>query len=66
MVILYEINKKFTNKTKYKKFFSNRVITKWNGLPAGIITSDSINNFKNRLDKYHKDIMYKVDINYFD
>ena len=66
MVVLYKINKKFTNKTKYKKFFSNRVITKWNGLPAGIITLDSINNFKNRLDIYHKDIMYKVDINYFD
>ena len=35
-----------------KFFYSNRVISCWNNLPDYIITAESINSFKNRLDNY--------------
>ena len=61
----YKINKQFTNTTKFKKFFSNRVVNKWNNLPYEIVQSKTINEFKNRFDLLNKDIMYKIDINYY-
>ena len=44
------------NKTEYinqnaKNFFSNKVITTWNTLPNIVVKSESLNVFKNRLDK---------------
>ena len=59
----YKINKQFTNTTK--KFFSNRVVNKWNSLPHEIVQLKTINEFKNRFDLLNKDIMYKIDINYY-
>ena len=35
-----------------KYFFSNRVVSLWNGLPISVVTSKTVNAFKNRLDKY--------------
>ena len=61
----YKINKQFTNTTKFKNFFSNRVVNKWNSLPYEIVQSKTINEFKNRFDLLNKDIMYKIDINYY-
>ena len=63
---IYKINKEYTNKTKYKKFFSNRVVNRWNSLPSDIVTAKNINDFKNKLDNFNRGIMYKVDIHYFD
>ena len=60
----FKINKQFTNTTKYKKFFSNRTITKWNNLPSKVIEAKTLNDFKNKLDYHNKEIMYKVDIDY--
>lgn len=34
-----------------KRFFSQRVIDVWNKLPSEVVESDSVNSFKNRLDK---------------
>ena len=34
-----------------KSFFSNRVVTEWNGLSAHIVEADTVTTFKNRLDK---------------
>ena len=40
-------------KTKSRKwFFDIRIIKTWNGLPAKVVCSESINQFKNRLDKH--------------
>merc|ERR1712200_363117 len=55
----------YTNNTKFKKFFSNRVVNKGNSLPCEIVQSKTINEFKNRFDLLNKDIMYKIDINYY-
>ena len=62
----YKIIKKFTNKTKYQKFFTNRVVNKWNNLPPDIVNSKSINEFKNKFDTLNKDIQFSININYFD
>ena len=35
--------------------FSLRVANIWNGLPTSVVTADSINTFKNRLDRYWAD-----------
>ena len=45
------------NKKKYinqntKTFFSNKIVTTWNTLPNIVVKSESLNVFKNRLDKW--------------
>jgi len=35
-----------------KYYFSNRVIQTWNSLPDSVVESNSINSFKNNLDKF--------------
>jgi len=35
-----------------KYFFSQRVVNTWNSLPQTVIDADSVNSFKNRLDKF--------------
>ena len=37
-----------------KYFFSNCIINIWNSLPDSIVMVDTVNQFKNRLDKYWK------------
>ena len=45
------IGKRFIiNEAKY--FFFNRVVNIWNGLPSNVVTSSTIETFKNHLDKY--------------
>ena len=60
----YKINKHATNKSKFQKFFSNRVINKWNGLPQEVVDAKTINEFKNKFDSHYKDLMY-IDLNYY-
>jgi hypothetical protein len=36
------------------RFFTNRVIHKWNELPRYVVESNSINEFKNGLDRYYR------------
>ncbi|XP_076445523.1 uncharacterized protein LOC143283234 [Babylonia areolata] len=33
-------------------YFSNRVVTQWNGLPDSVVLAPSVNAFKSRLDKH--------------
>jgi hypothetical protein len=37
---------------KRKVFFSHRVVQQWNSLPQQVVTSVSINSFKNSFDKF--------------
>ena len=34
------------------KFFSQRVVNSWNALPADVVEAETVNSFKNRLDKF--------------
>jgi ribonuclease P/MRP protein subunit RPP40 len=49
-----------------KYYFTNRIIPIWNSLPDSVVTAESVNSFKNRLDKFwvRQDIVYdyKADI----
>jgi ribonucleases P/MRP protein subunit RPP40 len=49
-----KLTKKRSNGDTRKHFFSQRVINSWNGLPQEVIDADTINCFKNRLDKFDK------------
>ena len=55
-------------RTQLRKYsFAMRVVKYWNSLPEKIVTSKTLNTFKNRLDKYweDQDLVYedfKVDI----
>ena len=45
--------KKFRSKHHARaSFFSNRVVSRWNGLPENVVSATSTNEFKNRLDQY--------------
>ena len=44
-----------------KHFFSNRIIDVWNSLPNDIVSADSTNIFKNRLDKFWCNQDFKFD-----
>lgn len=37
-----------------KHFFSQRVVNNWNSLPSYVVEAESVNSFKNRIDKYYK------------
>ena len=46
-----------------RKFnFTNRVIPVWNSLPNHVVSADTINTFKNRLDKFWSDqeVLYEI------
>ena len=49
-----------SRKVSRQRFFSVRVVNSWNHLPENIVTAESINIFKNRLDQYWKEKMYKT------
>ena len=38
-----------------KFFFSNRVVDEWNSLPENVVTSMSVDQFKERIDKHYLD-----------
>ena len=59
-----------TERCKYdlrKYSFSSRVVHLWNSLPDGVVDAESVNSFKNALDKYWANVEvfynYKAEIN---
>ena len=40
--------------------FSTRVVNDWNSLPASVVSAQSINQFKARLDKHWASLMYDI------
>jgi len=57
LLLLYDLR-------KYS--FTVRIVNLWNSLPENVISADSVNTFKNRLDKFWSDqelvYDYKADI----
>ena len=41
--------------------FSQRIVNDWNGLTQHVVSAPSINEFKNRLDKFWNDIKYETE-----
>jgi ribonucleases P/MRP protein subunit RPP40 len=46
--------KKFCKGDHRKYFFSQRVVNIWNGLPHDVVAADTVNCFKNRLDRFNR------------
>jgi len=48
-----------TSKISRQKFFSQSVIDEWNQLPENVISADSVESFKKRLDNHMKSMRDK-------
>ena len=60
----YKIYKEHATKLPRIKTFSNRIVNVWNELPAEIVEADSINSFKNKLDKHWIEKVYETPFYY--
>ena len=47
----YKISKNLFNNTQLQNNFQNRVIDCWNNLSDNVVSTKSVNSFKNHLDK---------------
>jgi len=54
----FKLSKIRCNTTQRQKFFAPRIVNLWNSLTEDIVTSPTINTFKNRLDKFWKEKRY--------
>jgi hypothetical protein len=53
-----------TNTTKFQHFFTNRVTNTWNSLPSHVVSAETINQFKNSLDKHFSKVIYDLRMSY--
>ena len=54
----YKITKRSCKSKSYAHFFTNRIINQWNSLPKNVVMAETINSFKNLLDKHWSNYMY--------
>ena len=47
----FKLSKRQCRGERRRNFFTQRVVNHWNKLPQEVVDADSINSFKNRLDK---------------
>lgn len=57
----FKMQARYTHYRLRGHFFSNRVIEVWNSLPNDVVSADSTNIFKNRLDKFWFNQEFKFD-----
>ena len=60
----YKLYKRHSNRDVRKYFFSQRVVNQWNSLSTFVVTAQTVNEFKNRFDKFwstREEIMYNQD-----
>ena len=55
-----KVKKKKATKNITLNVFSNRVVNDWNNLPREVIAVNSTNAFKNLLDKFWMNDMFKI------
>ena len=58
----FKLTKPRVNTKKYQDFFTNRVIDSWNKLPETIVSAESLNVFKNRIDRHFSKHIYATRI----
>ena len=58
----FKLTKFITKKRQYQHFFTNRIVNKWNSLSQEIVSSETINTFKNNIDREFKDLMYTTNL----
>ena len=56
----YKIVKITTDTSAYQHFFTNRVVNCWNSLPCQVVSVDTLNAFKNALDRHFSAFIYDV------
>ena len=56
----YKITKTTSRSSAHAHFFANRIINNWNSLPNNVVNAETINSFKNRLDKHWSEYQYKT------
>ncbi len=54
----YKLKKRYCRTSTRKHFFSFRVVDSWNSLPESVVSSPTLNTFKNRLDKLWKQFKF--------
>ena len=62
LILSNSINVVSIHTTKFQNFFTNRVINTWNALPRLVVTANSLNTFKNRLDLHYHDYKFATNI----
>ena len=55
--------KKRTNHNPFQNFFTNRIINTWNALPNDVVNAITVNSFKNKIDAYFRNYIYRTDLN---
>ena len=58
----YNLLKPRVETTLRQNFFTQRVIERWNALPADVVEAPSLNAFKNRFDAVMSSYMYSVEV----
>ena len=54
----YKLAKVTTNTSAFQHFFTNRVVNCWNNLPRHVVCVDTVNAFKNALDRHFSAFIY--------
>ena len=60
----FKLSKVHTNTSAYQHFFTNRVVNFWNDLPSHVVKVDTVNAFKNTLDRHYSHIKYLKRVDY--
>ena len=55
--------KKRTNHNPFLNFFTNRINNTWNALPNDVVNAMNVNSFKNKIDAYFRNLIYRTDLN---
>lgn len=58
----YKLYKKRTLSLDLRKYsFTNRIVDTWNSLPSEVVEAKTLNSFKNRIDRFWHEEMYKFE-----
>ena len=62
----FKLLKSSFNTTKFKYFFTNRIVNLWNKLSDKVVNAPSLNVFKNNFDGFMKDHVYSINLDIYE